>query len=154
MVVVPALVREPVEAPPDEEEVEAELEDAPTPLHEVQWTVMQGESRDMLASRWGMMERTLVALNPELQGLDAVPAGLRLRVFEHDAEGNLPRARDRLRDFRFEYFGMGCVASRTIGGGATKVSGSAEMPSAQSLRTSSIVSGIVCAAVRSSGERY
>ena len=87
VVVVPALVREPVEAPPDEEEeVEAELEDAPTPLHEVQWTVMQGESRDMLASRWGMMERHLVALNPELKGLAAVPAGLRLRVFAHDDE--------------------------------------------------------------------
>lgn len=87
VVVVPALAREPVEAPPDEEEeVEAELEDAPTPLHEVQWTVMQGESRDMLASRWGMMERHLVALNPELKGLAAVPAGLRLRVFAHDDE--------------------------------------------------------------------
>lgn len=39
-----------------------------------------------------------------------------VRVFEHDAEGNLLRARDRLREFRFEYFGMGRVASRTIGG--------------------------------------
>ena len=35
VVVVPALMREPVAAPP-EEELEAELEDAPTPLHEVQ----------------------------------------------------------------------------------------------------------------------
>ncbi len=39
-----------------------------------------------------------------------------VRVFEPDAEGNLLSARDRLRDFRFTYFGMGRVASRTIGG--------------------------------------
>lgn len=93
VVVVPALLPPeawvsaamgPVEPPEEEEELEAEL--APMPLHEVQWTVVQDESRDMLASRWGMMERHLVALNPELKGLDAVPAGLRLRVFEHDDE--------------------------------------------------------------------
>ncbi len=39
-----------------------------------------------------------------------------VRVFEHDAEGNLLRARDRLRDYRFTYFGMGQMASRSIGG--------------------------------------
>jgi RHS repeat-associated protein len=39
-----------------------------------------------------------------------------IRVFERDAEGNLLGARDRLRELRFEYFGMGRVASRTIGG--------------------------------------
>lgn len=71
--------------PPEEE---AALEPAPEPasLHEVQWTVVQGESRELLASRWGMMERTLVALNPELRGLEKVQPGMRLRVFEHDEE--------------------------------------------------------------------
>jgi RHS repeat-associated protein len=39
-----------------------------------------------------------------------------VRVFEHDAEGNLLRARDRLREYRFTVFGIGRVASRTIGG--------------------------------------
>lgn len=96
VVVVPALLPPdawvpaamgPVEAPPEEEEeLELEGEVAPTALHEVQWTVQHDESRDMLASRWGMMERHLMALNPELRGLAEVPAGLRLRVFEHDDE--------------------------------------------------------------------
>ncbi|MCH9680617.1 MAG: hypothetical protein K0V04_04215, partial [Deltaproteobacteria bacterium] len=39
-----------------------------------------------------------------------------VRVFEHDPEGSLVRAHDRLRDYRFEYVGMGQVATRTIGG--------------------------------------
>ncbi len=96
LVVVPALppaeawipaATGPAEAPPDEE---AELDPEPALAEmqwpEVQWTVEQGERRDLLASRWGMMERHLVALNPELHGLEKVPAGLRLRVFQHDDE--------------------------------------------------------------------
>lgn len=70
----------PVEPP--EEDVDLELAEAP--LHEVRWTVVQGERVDMLASRWGLQLRQLVALNPELRGSQAVPAGAQLRVFERD----------------------------------------------------------------------
>lgn len=76
-------------APPEEEEaLEADpnAELRAEPLHEVHWTVLQDEPRDLLASRWGLMERHLVALNPELRGLERVPTGLQLRVFEHDDE--------------------------------------------------------------------
>lgn len=70
--------------PPEEE---AALDPEPSgPPREVAWTVLQGEPRDLLASRWGLMERQLVALNPELRSVDYVPAGLSLRVFEHDDE--------------------------------------------------------------------
>lgn len=74
----------PVEPPEQEVDLEAGL--AEVPLHEVEWTVLQGESRERLASRWGLMERHLVELNPELRRVAQVPAGLRLRVFEHDQE--------------------------------------------------------------------
>jgi murein endopeptidase len=53
-------------------------------LREVRWTAPHDESVGALASRWGLMSRHLVALNPELRGEAQVPAGLRLRVFEHD----------------------------------------------------------------------
>lgn len=82
---VPATAATPAQAPP-EEEADPEPGLAPMPLHEVQWTVPQGERRGLLASRWGMMERTLVALNPALQGVETVPAGLRLRVYRYDDE--------------------------------------------------------------------
>ena len=94
VVVVPALASEawiptamgPVEPPEEESDLEPEVGLAPMALHEVQWTVTAAESRELLASRWGMMERHLVALNPELRGLERVPAGLQLRVFEQDEE--------------------------------------------------------------------
>jgi hypothetical protein len=72
--------------PPDEE-VEREASHARSaPPHEVRWTVEQGESRGHVASRWGLQERTLVELNPELRALGHVPAGLQLRVYTHDAQ--------------------------------------------------------------------
>jgi murein endopeptidase len=70
--------------PPEEEEDLEAHRAVVGPPHEVHWTVLQDEPRDLLASRWGLMERTLVALNPELRGLEEVPAGLQLRVFERD----------------------------------------------------------------------
>jgi murein endopeptidase len=93
VVIVPALLASEAllpaaMGPAEPPEEEAELEPAPEPasLHEVQWTVAQGESRELLASRWGMMERTLVALNPELRGIERVQPGMQLRVFTHDQE--------------------------------------------------------------------
>jgi hypothetical protein len=93
VVIVPALLASgallpAAMGPAEPPEEEAELEPAPEPasLHEVQWTVAQGESRELLASRWGMMERTLVALNPELRGIERVQPGMQLRVFTHDQE--------------------------------------------------------------------
>ncbi len=53
-------------------------------LHEVTWTVGEAQSVDALASRWGLLHRDLVALNPELRGVDTVEAGMELRVFEED----------------------------------------------------------------------
>ncbi|MCA9707739.1 MAG: penicillin-insensitive murein endopeptidase [Myxococcales bacterium] len=73
------------ELPPEEEqEVEPELALVDAELHEVYWTVDVDESIDGVASRWGLLERDLVRLNPQLRGRDQVTAGSRLRVFEHD----------------------------------------------------------------------
>jgi murein endopeptidase len=77
--VVPAAMG-PVEPPEEERELE------PAALHEVRWTVGQHEDVDLLASRWGLQLRHLVALNPELRGTQAAQVGMQLRVFAHDDE--------------------------------------------------------------------
>ncbi|MEM9462260.1 MAG: penicillin-insensitive murein endopeptidase [Myxococcota bacterium] len=58
----------------------------PDGLHEVYWTVDVDDALDALASRWGMLRRDLVRLNPQLRGQDRVAAGVRLRVYEYDAQ--------------------------------------------------------------------
>lgn len=93
VIVVPALLEHEVlpstigPVPPPEEE--AEPDDDPldaAALHEVRWTAPHDESLDALASRWGLPSYELRALNPELGRVDAVTAGLSLRVYEHDDE--------------------------------------------------------------------
>jgi len=73
--------------PEDALEPEGDPEAAPPlelDLREIHWTVDEPQSVDALASRWGMLHRDLVALNPELRGRATVEAGEQLRVYEHD----------------------------------------------------------------------
>lgn len=58
----------------------------PDTLDEVYWTVDGDQSIDAIASRWGVMHRELVRLNPALRGRDRVAAGMRLRVYAHDTD--------------------------------------------------------------------
>ncbi len=69
----------PIEAPEEEPDLEVELD-------EVRWTVEQQERVDLVAGRWGLHTRHLVALNPDLRGREAIPAGAELKVYELDAE--------------------------------------------------------------------
>ncbi len=87
VVVVPPVFTEFVESTAVEVDEPVEVSaPQPGPFEQIRWTVDEPEQVDGVASRWGMHTRDLVALNPELRGLDRVTAGTRLTVYRRDAE--------------------------------------------------------------------